>query len=85
MKGTITHEGGATTFAGRDAVEVFRAKTVASALKLYARTRMKVNRAYTPTNMLAVATEITGKKFKRGQYMEAAEALDAWAKQQVES
>jgi hypothetical protein len=36
---------------------------------------MKANRAYTPTNMLRTAEALTGKKFKRGQYEEAAQAL----------
>lgn len=43
---------------------------------------MQVNRAYTPTAMLAFANRelgLTGKKmFKRGQYAEAAEALSAF-------
>ena len=77
-------ESGATVFSGRDAVEVFRAKTIASALRLYAKTGMKVNRAYTPTNMLAAATQITGTKFKRGQFEEAAKALTDWANGQAE-
>lgn len=71
--------GGGATYAGPDAVAVFRARAVASALRLYARTGLKANRAYTPSAMLAVATEVTGRKFKRGQYAEAAAALDAWA------
>lgn len=72
-------ESGAVVFSGRAAVDVFRAKTLASALRLYAKTGMKVNRAYTPTNMLATASSITGKKFKRGQFEQAAEALTQWA------
>ena len=68
---------------GEAAVQVFRAKTLATALKLYAKTGMKVNRAYTPTNMLATATAITGTKFKRGQYTEAATALTEWADAQI--
>jgi hypothetical protein len=40
---------------------------------------MKVNRAYTPSNMLATASHLTGQKFKRGEYIKAAEALDALA------
>ncbi len=72
-------ESGAVVFSGRDAVEVFRARTIASALRLYAKTGMKANRAYTPSNMLAAATQITGQKFKRGQYDQAAQALTDWA------
>lgn len=51
-------------------------------MRLYAKTKMQVNRAYTPTAMLAFANRelgLTGKKmFKRGQYAEAAEALSAF-------
>lgn len=48
-----------------------RGLIIASALSVYARTGMKVNRAYTPTAMLKIASEITGKKYKRGEYMQA--------------
>ena len=53
-------------------VAAFRAKTIAVALELYAKTGIKVNRAYTPTAMLAAAAEITGQPYKRGQYVQAA-------------
>ena len=55
--------------------EVYQALVIARALKLYAKTGIKANRAYTPTNMLRMATKITGKSFKRGQYMEAHDAI----------
>jgi hypothetical protein len=58
---------------------VYQALAVASALRTYAKTGLKVNTAYTPKNMLATATAITGKTFKRGAYIEAADALKAWA------
>lgn len=85
MNGSITQtETGAIVFAGGDAVQVFRAKTIASALRLYAKTGIKANRAYTPTNMLAAASQITGIKFKRGQFEQAAQALTDWANGQME-
>jgi hypothetical protein len=68
-------------FAGPAGVATFRAIAIKNALKFYADTGMKVNRAYTPSAMLAAATDITGKKFKRGQYMEAVAAIDAWLKE----
>ena len=58
----------------------FQCLAIASALELYAKTGIKVNRAYTPTAMLATASHLTGKKFKRGQYVEAAAALREAAK-----
>ena len=67
-----------TTFRGPEGVQTYRSIVIASALRLYARTGMQPNRAYTPTRMLAAATEITGMQFKRGQYLAAADALDAW-------
>ena len=63
-----------TCFSDSD-VNIFRAIVIASALELYARTGMRANRAYTPSAMLAAAREMTGKQFKRGQYLQAAAAL----------
>ena len=40
---------------------------------------MKVNRAYTPTRMLQVASSLTGKTYKRGQYAQAGDDLINWA------
>jgi hypothetical protein len=67
-----------TTFTGTAGVSTYQAIVLKSALKLYARTGMKVNRAYTPTNMLKLAGQITGQKFKRGEYMPAHDALAEW-------
>ena len=79
---SITGGPGGTMFAGPKGVNTFRATVIASALRLYARTGMKANAAYTPTNMLAVATEITGNTYKRNkdEYLRAAEDLNAWAR-----
>lgn len=82
-KSTITTQSGATVASGAAAVAVFQATTIATALRTYARTGMKMNRAYTPGNMLKMAEKITGKKFKRGQYTEAADALKEWADSQI--
>lgn len=71
-----------TTFTGPDQVNIARAIIMKSALKLYAKTGMRVNRAYTPTAMLNVATEYTGKQYKRGQHAEAAKDLETWIKEQ---
>lgn len=79
MKSSITSTPGGTVFSGPDAVAIFRATAIASALKLYANTGMKMNRAYTPTAMMKAAHQITGLKFKPRQYLEAAAALKEWA------
>jgi hypothetical protein len=75
----LNEKGQAQSFVGPDAVALFRARVIASALRLYAKTGIKANRAYTPTNMLTAATSITGKRYKRGQYELAADDITAWA------
>lgn len=66
-----------STFTG-SAVNVYGATVVASALRLYARTGIKANRAYTPKAMMQTAARITGKTFKPRDYLGAATALDDW-------
>lgn len=56
-------------------IDRFRAVTIRSAIKLYSKTGIKPNRAYTPTNMKNAAEQITGKKFKRGDWPAMIEAL----------
>ena len=73
---TRTNNG--SSFSGSD-VGIFQAIVLASALKLYAKSGMKVNASYTPTNMLRTAGQITGKHYKRGQFEEAATDLRAYA------
>lgn len=73
----IRHNGG-TTLAGPDAVNLFRAITLVSALRLYARTRMLMTRGATPTRLLAWAKEYTGKTYKRGDYVQAADDVQKW-------
>lgn len=70
---------GGITFAGPDAVALFRATAIASGLRLYAKTGMKPNRAWTPSAMLKAAGGLTGKTYKRGQYQQAADDVKAWA------
>jgi hypothetical protein len=78
--GTISHSKGGTTFTGK-AVDVFAMLALASGLELYATAKIIPNRAYTPTNMLRMAEKWTGLAFKRGQYLLAADALRAKAKE----
>jgi hypothetical protein len=77
MSDYLTRTNGGQSFTGSD-VGIFQAAVIASALRLYAKTGMRANRAYTPTAMLAAAKRITGQSFKRGQYAEAADALTAY-------
>ena len=82
MTDQIVHHAGGTSFVGKKAVNVFACISVASAMRLYARTGIKANRAYTPTNMLAFVEQQTGKRFKRTQMAEAADYLADFAKSQ---
>jgi hypothetical protein len=58
---------GGTTFVGPDATRLFAAISVRSALNLYLQAQIKANRAYTPKNMVAFVTGITGKTYNRGR------------------
>lgn len=69
---------GGTSFVGSD-VNIFRCAVLVSSLRFYAKTGMRTTRIATPSRMLALAHEITGRKFKRGQYLEAADAVAAVA------
>lgn len=67
-----------TTFVNAG-MDVFRARVIATGLRLYAKTKMMPNRHYTPTAMLRAASEMTGEKYKRGEYLKAAADLTALA------
>jgi hypothetical protein len=67
-----------TTFVGPDAVNLFRATALWSALRLCAKTGMIPNRAWTKTAMLNMATEYTGQKYRRGQFGKASEDVKLW-------
>jgi hypothetical protein len=66
------------TFTGRDGVSTYCAVAIKHGLLMYARHKMKPNRAWTPTAMLKAAGSITGKTYRRGAYLEAAQDLEAW-------
>jgi len=65
-------------YSGTDAVSMYRAITVKVAIETYARTKMRMTRNATPTVLLGIAGEYTGKKYKRGQYDQAAQDLNVW-------
>lgn len=72
------HAGGGISCVGRDAVNLYRAVTLRQALALYARTGMRLTRGASPTAMLIMATEYTGKAYKRGAYIQAAADVQTW-------
>lgn len=71
-------DGNAASFVGPDAVAVYAAATLCSAMRLYAKTGIRVNRAYTPTAMLKRAGEICGKTYKRNQMQQASDDVALW-------
>ena len=74
----VVHKGGGTTFAGPDAVNLFRAITLKSALSMYAACGMIPTRGVTATVMLKIAKEYTGKTYKRGEHAKAALDVSVW-------
>ena len=73
---TVTVTDSGTIFTG-DAIKIYQAKVVRQGLKA-CKIGLRLNRAYTPTNLMNMVTKITGKKFTRGKYDEAISAMDAW-------
>lgn len=55
--------------------QAYQALVIAKALELYAKTGIRVNRAYTPTAMIRMATKLTGQHFPARGYLQAAAAL----------
>jgi hypothetical protein len=76
----IRHNDGAVTFAGSDAVHLYRATVLVHSLRGYAKLGMLPTRGVTITKMLAMASSYTGKKYKRGAALEAAADVDLWCK-----
>ena len=69
---------GHTTFVGPDATQLFAATVLRSAIDLYIKTGLRANRAYTPSAMLAAASRITGKAYKRNGLPQASADLTVW-------
>lgn len=72
------HKGGGTTYAGPDAVSLFRAKALRSAIWMHMRSGMIPTRGVTITSMFQMAGQYTGKKYKRGAHEAAIADLDVW-------
>lgn len=82
MESSITyHKDGGVTFSGPDAVAFVRAATLVSSLRLYAKVKIIPMRGVTITKMLAMATGITKKRYKRGDAEKAAADVEAWARE----
>lgn len=48
-------------------IDAFRLKVITSAIGIYLKTGMQVNRAYTPANMKRAASEYTGITYPRSR------------------
>lgn len=55
----------------------YQALAIATGLRMYAKTRMQMSAAWSPSAMMRMASVITGQKFKRGEYVNAATELRA--------
>lgn len=73
------HKSGGVTYDGPDATNLYRARSLASALKLYADHGLIPTRGVTITKMLQLATGYSGKVYKRGQALQAHTDVKAWA------
>lgn len=80
----LTGKGGAT-FAGPRGVDAFRIQTLINGLQGYVRFNMIPTRGVTITRMLNMASDYTGKRYKRGQGEQAASDLAALLKERLES
>jgi hypothetical protein len=61
-------------------IEMYRMSVIHSALKLYIKSGMKVNRMYPPGKMVQAVAQKTGKTYKQGKngMTEAFNDLEAW-------
>lgn len=76
MDNGIHHTAGGVIATGMG-VSIFQALAIKHGLKAI-KLGMRVNRAYTPKNCMAMASKITGKKFKARDYDGAIKALEEW-------
>jgi hypothetical protein len=72
------HSSGVAIFSGPEAVSVFQAVTIRSALRLLA-IGIRPSRGYTIAKTLAAASRITGMPYRRSQIEEARRDLLVWS------
>jgi hypothetical protein len=66
-----------TSYIGHDATRLLHAKTVKHALRA-CKLGMRLTKTATPTRSFAMASKITGKSYKRGQYDQAIADVNQW-------
>lgn len=81
VESMITHGPGGTMVTGQDGMRFVRAVTLWTSLECYVSSKGKIipTRGMTITRMLAIATEFTGKKYKRSEAKQAAADVKVWA------
>ena len=75
---TYDKNGDAVTFAGPDAVELFRVATLKTSISLWVKTKMIPTRGVTITKMLAMATRYTGQRYTPQKAADAVRDLGVW-------
>ena len=73
----VFREDGTVIFQGAEATSVYQAMVVRQGLKA-CKDGFRLNRAYTPKNLMAMVQKITGKKFSTRKYDEAIAAMTSW-------
>ena len=66
-----------SSYIGPDATHLFRARMLVMSLKMLQK-NFRLTRSATPTKMLSMAAEFTGKKYKRGEYSQAIDDVQIW-------
>lgn len=77
IESVITTGRGGTMFAGPDAVELFRAATLQSAIKLL-KVGIMPTRGMTSAKAFKLVTPYTGQTYKRGEHDRAMADLKVW-------
>lgn len=69
---------GGASYVGPDAVNLFRCATLRASIQLHMRCGLIPTRGVTITRLFAMATEYTGKRYKRGAHAQCVADLDVW-------
>lgn len=73
-----TRNGKATTFVGPDATRLYRATVIKHSIELHSRCGMLPTRGVSITKLFALATEYTGKAYRRHEHSRAIADLELW-------
>ncbi len=78
MESYIESNSGHTTFVGPDATKLYQAMTLVSGLRMYAKCGIIPTRGWPVSRMIALASQFTGKRYKRGEASKAAADVQIW-------